>query len=145
MAAAEPARILPLPGTLNHKYDPPRPVVLELLTEHLYNTADLAVLYPALEEMGPDGEPAPDTTTKAAIKHDIDRATRLEMARSWVSVQRPAIEGVHGDDHNLNNRMRRAALRLRMELVVPSATLCCQSRDCGQTGPSYSSQAAPVS
>ncbi len=29
LAAAEPARILRVPGTLNHKYEPPRPVTLE--------------------------------------------------------------------------------------------------------------------
>lgn len=31
LAAAEPARILRLPRTVNHKYDPPRPVTLEFL------------------------------------------------------------------------------------------------------------------
>jgi len=41
MASAEPARVLRLPDTLNHKYTPPRPVVLEALhADRRYTLAD---------------------------------------------------------------------------------------------------------
>lgn len=101
IAAAEPARILRLPGTLNYKYDPPRPVVLERLAEQcVYEMADLAVpLYPALEEVGSDGESAPDSTARRATEHEVEHSVRVEMARAWLNLQRPAIEGEHGDAH----------------------------------------------
>jgi putative DNA primase/helicase len=47
MKAAEPARILRLPGTLNHKYTPPRQVVIEKLSQHLrYDLKTLAGVLP---------------------------------------------------------------------------------------------------
>jgi hypothetical protein len=45
LAAAEPARVLRLPGSLNRKYDPPRPVVLEQLdSTRRYSLADIQQL-----------------------------------------------------------------------------------------------------
>ena len=42
---AEPAHILRIPGTLNHKYTPPRLVLIESMdTERRYNTSDFEVL-----------------------------------------------------------------------------------------------------
>ena len=48
LAAAEPARILRLPNTVNGKYDPPRRVVLELLeASREYNPSDFDEVLPA--------------------------------------------------------------------------------------------------
>jgi len=41
-ASCDAARILRPPGTLNHKYDPPRRVVLERFTGELFSAADVA-------------------------------------------------------------------------------------------------------
>lgn len=50
MAAVEAARILRLPGTYNYKYNPPRPVTLESVTNHLYSTSDFDFLPPAVSD-----------------------------------------------------------------------------------------------
>lgn len=47
LASAEPARILRVPGTLNHKYEPPRRVLVESFNpERRYNVCDLDDLLP---------------------------------------------------------------------------------------------------
>lgn len=66
MAAAEVARILRLPGTLNRKYDPPRPVTIELLdASRRYIVADF-------DEVLPDENVAATRTTATAA---IDGST----------------------------------------------------------------------
>jgi hypothetical protein len=57
LGAAEPARILRVPGTRNHKYDPPRPVILEALNPSLrYTLTDFESLSPQVEGDGSAGE-----------------------------------------------------------------------------------------
>ncbi len=57
LSAAEPARILRIPGTLNHKYQPPRPVVLaQLDSARRFNPSDFDFL-PAEPEATGDGPP----------------------------------------------------------------------------------------
>ena len=64
LAAAEPARILRLPGTRNYKYTPPRDVVIEILDEsRTYALADLLVVLPSTES-APTPTPLP-----SAISH----------------------------------------------------------------------------
>lgn len=61
VACAEIARVMRLPGTLNRKYDPPRPVTMaEIYTDRRYGLEDFTYL---IEEVGP--EPAPDPRTSA--------------------------------------------------------------------------------
>lgn len=51
LAAAEPARILRLPNTINHKYTPPRPVRMEAFEpDRRYNVCDFDDLLPAEPE-----------------------------------------------------------------------------------------------
>ncbi len=56
--AAEPARVLRLPGTLNQKYAPPRIVTVELLdAERRYNPSELDDLLPAEPTLNGHGAP----------------------------------------------------------------------------------------
>jgi hypothetical protein len=89
MAAAEPARILRIPGTTNHKY--PRPVVLERLTGDRYPASALASLLPAVREA--------QERDRTPVQHNLSRERRILLAREWVSQQPPAIEGHGGDRH----------------------------------------------
>lgn len=51
LSAAEPARILRVPGTLNHKYAPPRPVIIEAFNpERAYNPSDFDDVLPEESE-----------------------------------------------------------------------------------------------
>lgn len=53
LQAAEPARVLRLPGTLNHKYDPPRAVTIEVLEpERRYTSQTLLTALPLLRSEG---------------------------------------------------------------------------------------------
>ena len=62
LACAEVARVLRLPGTLNHKYPPPRAVVLEHLeAEQAYNVSDFDEWLPA----DPGKPKAPDPVATA--------------------------------------------------------------------------------
>lgn len=60
LSAAEPARVLRIPGTLNHKYTPPRPVTIELLdSERRYDLSEFDSFLP--EEPTDQGQEAPFT------------------------------------------------------------------------------------
>lgn len=51
LKAAEPARILRLPGTQNHKYTPPRPVVVEtLIRSRQYSAEAIAAILPLIPD-----------------------------------------------------------------------------------------------
>jgi putative DNA primase/helicase len=87
MSAAEPARILRVPGTHNHKYDPAREVTVERLEpERRYSLAQLAAVLPA-----PKTEPRADASG--------DRDERLKRARAYADAMKPATQGEHGDTH----------------------------------------------
>jgi putative DNA primase/helicase len=83
--------VLRLPGTLNHKYDPPRPVVVETLTDVTYTVADLVAVVGPL----PPAPPERDTTP---LEHNVSLAERIAQARAWLAEESPAIEGDGGDN-----------------------------------------------
>lgn len=84
-AAAEPARILRLPGTINHKY--PRPVELVVVGTR-YSIAAFTALLPAVLEADRDQTPVP---------HTLSREQRIQLAREWIATQPPAVEGQGGN------------------------------------------------
>ena len=67
MRSAEPARILRLPGSLNHKYSPSRPVTLETFTE----AHDLHDLETALVDV-PEPKPEPTRATPPVTSQSED-------------------------------------------------------------------------
>lgn len=91
--SAEPARILRVPGTLNHKYDPPRPVTFEHLDETQRYALDkvLAVL-PTIPETPPE-------RLKDPVKHSLAMEARIEAAKRWLAERAPAVQGQGGDAH----------------------------------------------
>jgi putative DNA primase/helicase len=90
--SAEAARILRMPGSLNYKHTPPRPVVVEHLSDTIYPLADLVAAIGPL----PDLEP---TCTSQPVEHDVPTEQRLRQARAWLDRQSPAIQGQGGDQH----------------------------------------------
>jgi putative DNA primase/helicase len=93
LSAAEPARILRLPGSLNHKYDPPRLVVVEALSEHRrYTLADLLAILPPVPEK--------HEQSNASISHGLGRDVRMRLAQIWLERQPGAKEGEHGHEHS---------------------------------------------
>ena len=68
LSAAEPARILRLPGTRNHKpeYGEPRDVVIEAFTDRRHTLADLEAVLPITEE---------DAATQSGMKHLPEQIT----------------------------------------------------------------------
>ena len=90
-ASATPERILRVPGTLNHKYDPPQLAVLESYSETSYPLASI------LEWLGPlpiIKEPA----LLAPYKHNMEVSERIAKAKKWLSTCPPAVQGNGGDD-----------------------------------------------
>lgn len=100
--AATPERILRIPGTLNYKYDPPRPVLLDVLDEsRLYNLEDI------LHVIGPipdDKDTEQDEQKKSAAEYDgsMPLEDRISKAKRWLKKQPPAISGHGGDSHTFN-------------------------------------------
>lgn len=93
LKSAEPARILRLPGTLNYKYAPPRPVVLEHIdSARTYPLKDFLATLPIIQadSRTHDSEP---------VKHGLTREVRMRLARLWLERQAPAIENQGGDNH----------------------------------------------
>lgn len=87
--SAEPAHVLRVPGTLNHKYDPARPVVLELVDPARRYTLDDFDWLPMPEDRP---EPVPVVAVVA------DRERILRRAAAYLAKISPAVEGQHGDD-----------------------------------------------
>ena len=93
--SAEPAHILRLPETQNHKYSPSRPVVIESLREHLrYKIADFSIV-PLLSE-----KVTQDTTP---IKHDLSRGFRMRLAETWLARQPAGYEQGYRPDDPVQN------------------------------------------
>src|SRR5206468_4285523 len=61
------ARILRIPGTLNHKYDPPRPVQLEFLERDYDFAMDLALLKTVGSPQATSGQPTSDVFDNSAL------------------------------------------------------------------------------
>jgi len=78
--SAEPAHILRVPGTMNHKYSPPRPVEIEQM--------DLGIKYDLAEIVRAVG------TTQVPIV----RSAAFLKARAWMTELPGAVQGEHGDD-----------------------------------------------
>lgn len=79
LSAAEPARILRVPGTLNRKYHPPRRVIIEQFEEHPYTLQNIEAAFP--------GEPAveaPATLFRvpAELVEGVRNTTLYRLARS---------------------------------------------------------------
>lgn len=95
LTAAEPARVLRVPGTRNFKYQPERDVAIETFNEQRIPLADLLVAIPLADEPEIADDGPHDHTP---IKHGLDVATRFKMARSWLATQAPAVQGQGGDN-----------------------------------------------
>jgi hypothetical protein len=90
--ACVPSFILRVPGTKNFKYDPPRPVVIQDFSiTRRYTLSDLvSFLDPA--------SPAPSRQEKMPpIPHGVSLPDRIQMAKTWLEFQDPAIQGQGGD------------------------------------------------
>src|SRR5207249_3853780 len=95
ITAAEPARVLRLPGTLNYKYDPPRQVVLDPSNDMLeYAIEDFDELLP------PEPEPARPAPVPFSPSRPRTNGRDDPMGRARLYARRlpPAIEGQHGDN-----------------------------------------------
>ncbi|HVL69271.1 MAG TPA: VapE domain-containing protein [Vicinamibacterales bacterium] len=86
LSAAEPARILRIPGTLNFKYDPPRPVVLESLSGARYPLAQIEAVLPELPE-GDTGTFEIDPPNSRPVEHGLSVEARKRFARRWLESQ----------------------------------------------------------
>lgn len=94
--SAEPAHILRLPGGLNHKYAPPRPVVLEYVDEACAYGLDTVLEHlPAIPE-------TPVEKPKEPVAHGLSVEARVQAARSWLAKQEPAIQGKGGEAHTFS-------------------------------------------
>jgi hypothetical protein len=91
LSAAEPARVLRLPGTLNFKYKPPRRVSIEAAANHIYDIDD----FHCLEQ---DTKQA-NLQTKAYQYATRDCKTILRRAGQYLASIPPAIQGSGGDQH----------------------------------------------
>jgi hypothetical protein len=95
-SAATPERILRIPGTLNHKYDPPRPVeIVRLDADQRTTVADIAA---ALGPLPPVREETPETP----VAHSFDTKQRMDFAREYLKRQPPAVQGEGGDHHTFS-------------------------------------------
>lgn len=91
-AVAHVAAVLRVPGTSNHKYDPPRPVTIESRESYDYSLSDFSWL-PELPKCQP-----PDPREPLAGSNG-NRESLLKRARAYLAAIPPAIEGQHGDEH----------------------------------------------
>lgn len=93
LKSASPAHPLRLPGTLNHKYTPPRAVAVEKFdTTRTYAVAELEALIGPLEPLEVEKQ-EPD------VKHNLPVAKRRQQAAAWLTHRDPAIQGQGGDHH----------------------------------------------
>lgn len=123
-ASTDTARILRVPGTLNVKYDPPRPCEIEYVADNLPPRR--------IEDFGLCIDETDIETPKAAdpvVHHEISEAGRLK-AQARVDVWPPSIAG-QGGDNNLYELcaylMREAGLEVEDGLnMIQEWNLTCQ-------------------
>jgi hypothetical protein len=98
--AAELARVLRVPGTLNHKYDPPRAVVLERCDVNCrYDLDSVIAVVPRIRR----ARARPERRSTEHRSHTgISVAWRRRLAACWLLSQEPAVEGAHGDHHTFS-------------------------------------------
>jgi hypothetical protein len=91
LGAATPERILRVPGTLNYKYSPPRPVTMtQRPNGHTHQLDDI------LEILGPLPKVhAPKTSPPFSHKFTVEE--RIKKAKMWLESQASAVEGKGGD------------------------------------------------
>lgn len=95
LAAAEPARVLRLPGTKNFKYDPPRDVVVERFdVTQRCAVVDLDAAIDLAREPEVRHLIQRDRTP---IVHGVDDDTRVKKARTYLASQPAAVQGKQGD------------------------------------------------
>jgi hypothetical protein len=91
LGAATPERILRVPGTLNYKYTPPRPVTLtQQPNGHAHDLHDILAVLGPLPKMH-----APKTSTP--FSHKLTVEERIKKAKTWLESQASAVEGEGGD------------------------------------------------
>lgn len=97
LAAAEPARILRVPGTLNHKHRPPVLVRIEQFEPtRRYALADFDDVLPEEPFVVADRSAAPVFLRGSRTGSDLER---LNRGRAYLRAMGPAIEGCGGDAH----------------------------------------------
>src|SRR6185503_2882339 len=94
------AHILRVPGTLNHKYSPPRPVILETLDRSLVYSIDDILRWIDLGDEDAGDEIREDDAPRA--KPDVSPKEKIRQAREFLIRQKPAIQGQGGDAHTFN-------------------------------------------
>jgi hypothetical protein len=96
------SRITKLYGTMTRKGPPSeaRPHRLSAITR-LPEPLQIVTTAAFMTVAGYWREGAGETPTERLppIEHNVDRSARIEMARSWLANQRPAIQGNKGDRH----------------------------------------------
>lgn len=97
--STEPARVLRLPDTFNHKaeYGSNSPAVTLLTSDAdlAYSIADIVAV---LGDADPAAPPVPSGPQAPPIDLGFDAKTRIRIARKWLERQAPAIQGDGGDD-----------------------------------------------
>jgi hypothetical protein len=78
-SVSEPARVLRIPGSLNFKYTPPRPVTIEQFTDARVDPADLPLIELAPQSGNGTSSDAPFRMPEAIIKNDRHETLRLLM------------------------------------------------------------------
>lgn len=96
LGSAEPAHILRVPGTLNHKYSPPRPVILEHVdASRRYALDQLLAVLPAIP-------PTALERPRGPVEHGLTDAARVQAAQRYLAGQPPAVEKQGGDAHTFS-------------------------------------------
>lgn len=96
LAAAEAARVLRIPGTLNFKYDPPALVTVKSHRDVRYSIDDFEFLPPEPE---PEKSRAHRNGNGASSHRSYDRQQIIARAEKYLDAIPPAIEGNGGDRH----------------------------------------------
>jgi hypothetical protein len=100
LKVAEPARILRMPDTFNHKPEYVRPLVTILSASG--TTYTLADVIAVLGDADPNKTAEPFEPDTHAVDLGLDSDTRVGLAMGWLKQQRPAVEGDGGDQHTYN-------------------------------------------